>query len=66
VADLGASVVLSSNSETANIDSQNAPNPENSTPPKVFPLRSSMMPAISWVRPPNISATPKTNRASPR
>ena len=48
------------NSAIANRDSQNAPNVLNSTPVNVFPMRNWMIPAISWVRPPNIRATPKT------
>ena len=45
---------------TANRDSQNAPNPQNSTPPTVLPMRSWMTPAMNWASPPNMSATPKT------
>ena len=48
------------NSAIAYSDSQNAPNVLNSTPVNAFPMRNWMIPAISWVRPPNIRATPNT------
>src|SRR5690242_4727717 len=49
----------------AHRDSQNAPKPPNSTPPKTFPLRKQMIPAISWASPPNMNATPKTTGVVP-
>jgi len=49
----------------ANSDSQNAPKPQNSTPEKVFPVRNWMIPAISAVMPPHISATPNTTGSTP-
>ena len=51
---------LRKNSAMAHRDIQNAPKPQNSTPPKVLPTRSWMTPAMNWASPPNMSATPKT------
>ena len=50
----------------ANRDSQNAPYPVNSMPPKVLPIRSWMTPAISWASPPKANATPKTTGRVPK
>ena len=49
----------------ANRDSQNAPYPVNSMPPKVLPIRSWMTPPISWASPPKANATAKTTGRVP-
>ena len=60
MADLAGGTLLMKNWAMANRDSQKAPNPQNSMPPKVLPMRSWMTPPTNWASPPNMRATPKT------